>query len=302
MRVIGHIDKPEDARRFSDYLYLREIENQVEPESDGRWAVWVHEEEHLEDASNALETFQQNPADDRYRGVEGPADAKRRAKHEEDLRHAKKHIDRRKLVRPTIVQRAGTITFGLIAISVVVFFLQETGQEAAMRKFLSIQELNFDGLGGGSYSAIPFESVRGGQLWRLITPIFLHGGWIHLFFNMWWLLDLGGAIEKRFSPTYLFSLVVGTAVISNVAEYVATGPYFGGMSGVVFGLFGFLWIRGKFDPTSGISIPPQMVFMIMFWFFLCMTGTVGNIANWAHGGGLVSGALWGFITAQLARR
>jgi len=74
------------------------------------------------------------------------------------------------------------------------------------------------------------------------------------------------------------------------------------MSGVVYGLFGYIWMRGKFDPASGLFIDQRSVILMMVWFGLCFTGWVGPIANIAHGGGLAVGALWGWLSAWWANR
>ena len=60
------------------------------------------------------------------------------------------------------------------------------------------------------------------------------------------------------------------------------------MSGVVYGLFGYIWIKGKFDPRSGLGLPQQTVFMMLGWFVACVF-IIPNVANWAHGIGLVAG-------------
>jgi GlpG protein len=118
---------------------------------------------------------------------------------------------------------------------------------------------------------------------------------------MWWLLDLGTAIERRFSSRYVLLLVLVIASLSNLAEYVFNTPSFGGMSGVVFGLFGFIWMRGKFDPNAGIFMPRQTVILLMIWFVICLSGFL-PIANYAHAGGLFVGGLWGYVSALMANR
>jgi len=77
---------------------------------------------------------------------------------------------------------------------------------------------------------------------------------------------------------------------------------FGGMSGVVYGLLGYVWIRGKLDPSSGYSLPRWIIVMMMGWFLLCVVGAVPNIANTAHGVGLLVGAAWGFLSSGRLRR
>jgi len=64
---------------------------------------------------------------------------------------------------------------------------------------------------------------------------------------------------------------------------------------------GYAWIRGRFDPSSGLSLNQSVVTMMIIWFFLCMTGLMGNVANWAHGFGLATGMIWGFLAAKFRR-
>jgi GlpG protein len=73
------------------------------------------------------------------------------------------------------------------------------------------------------------------------------------------------------------------------------------MSGVVFGLFGYVWMMSKFAPFSGYVIAPANVAMMVIWFFICLTGAVGHIANWVHGVGLAVGLAAGYGYSQLGR-
>ena len=92
-------------------------------------------------------------------------------------------------------------------------------------------------------------------------------------------------------------LVLLLAIPSNVAQYLASGPSFGGMSGVVFGLVGYVWARNRFSRTMVYPVAPQTMTLMLIWFAVCVLGLVGPIANWAHGVGLVTGGVWGWITA-----
>jgi membrane associated rhomboid family serine protease len=139
--------------------------------------------------------------------------------------------------------------------------------------------------------------VRHGEVWRLFTPMFVHMDWWHIIFNMMWLVDLGSMIEGRQKSWLLAIMVLAMAVVSNLAQFFAGGPLFGGMSGVVYGLFGYIWIRGKFDPGSGLYLHPTTVTMMIIWFFACFTGLVGDIANAAHAAGLVMGIMWGWLSS-----
>jgi GlpG protein len=93
------------------------------------------------------------------------------------------------------------------------------------------------------------------------------------------------------------TLVLGG--LSNLAEFLVSGPSFGGMSGVVYGLLGYIWMQGRFNPASRLSLQPQTVTFMIVWFFVCLAGLVGPIANTAHGVGLAVGVAWGFLDARL---
>jgi GlpG protein len=98
-----------------------------------------------------------------------------------------------------------------------------------------------------------------------------------------------------------------SAAISNLAQlYFGGGPNFGGLSGVIYALVGYLWARGRFDPRSGIALPNRMVGFFMVWLALGFTGLltelVGRIANYCHLGGFAAGVLYGYIAARIAVR
>ena len=89
------------------------------------------------------------------------------------------------------------------------------------------------------------------------------------------------------------------AACSNVLQfYVEGSPLFGGMSGVVYGLLGYIWLRGKFDPGSGLYLHSSTVTMMIIWFFICLSGLLPfNVANTAHGVGLAMGMAWGYLSS-----
>jgi GlpG protein len=144
--------------------------------------------------------------------------------------------------------------------------------------------------------------VLRGEVWRLVTPIFLHFGIWHLLFNLLWLFQLGSMIERRLGTGTLAAVVLGTAALSNLAQALVSGPNFGGMSGVVYALAGYVWMRGKHDPNADVYLDPQSMQWLLIWLVLCFTGLLGPVANTAHVVGLVAGAVWGRLAAWRAWR
>jgi GlpG protein len=115
---------------------------------------------------------------------------------------------------------------------------------------------------------------------------------------MLWLRDLGSMIEGRQSTGQLAVLVLTIAAGSNLAQFFYRGaPNFGGMSGVVYGLLGYIWLRGKFDPASGLFLHPSTVVMMLIWLVAGFTGVLGPIANFAHLAGLMMGVVWGYLSS-----
>ena len=147
------------------------------------------------------------------------------------------------------------------------------------------------------------SEVFHGEIWRLFTPMFLHYGIQHLGFNMLGMVNLGGPLEKvSGSRTYLL-LCLALALLSNLGEYFIGGaPNFGGMSGVLYGLFGYIWMRGRCDPGFVLQMPSQTIVIALIWFVACFTGALGPIANAAHGIGLVAGAIWGVAAGRASLR
>jgi GlpG protein len=136
-----------------------------------------------------------------------------------------------------------------------------------------------------------------GQYWRLVTPIFLHFGWLHIIFNSLWIWELAGLVESRLGWARLLLLVLVCAAGSNITQAVVSGPsLFGGMSGVVYGLLGFCWVYQSLQPRAGLQIPQGILLFMLGWLVLCMVVPtqslgIGAVANGAHLGGLIIGCL-----------
>lgn len=308
MRMIGQLDSQTKARDFGDYLFVQGIDNQIERDKDGLWSVWIHREEDLDRGRALLNNYSANPNDPRFQNHARAADELREQKRREQEEYQKRVKKGKQMFAPMAAYGFGPVTFVLIFISVVVFIFENIRGENWVNMLFITQPTYATGLGMwqeflnrlAHFNEL-FPEVRSGQVWRLITPIFLHFGFLHIFFNMLWLRDLGSMIEARQGSLLLIIQVLVIAVISNVSEFLFVGSGFGGMSGVVYGLFGYIWIRGRMDRASGLFLHPTTVWMMIIWLFVCMIGVMGQVANAAHATGLLVGMAWGWISAMLRR-
>lgn len=142
----------------------------------------------------------------------------------------------------------------------------------------------------------PSLEQLGSAPWRLFTPMLLHFGVLHLIFNLLWWQTLGGIIERFQSSTQLVWVTLFTAAISHLAQFLASGANFGGLSGVVYGLLGYLWLYGRVNPAAGYGIPRPVVIFMLVWLVVCWVGLADVVANEAHLAGLVSGCALGAVT------
>jgi GlpG protein len=294
MRPIGHLQDESQARHFGDFLYAQGIENQVDPDLHGTWEVWVLDDANVEPARQMFDEFTQHPDDPRFAEAAQTAGEKRKQDQQAQIAKRVRMIDGRTIFYSPPVPM-GILTIILVVISVAVTLLADFG-----KKYQFVQPFSIADYQGYVYGQRGLPEIRHGQIWRLFTPMFLHFNFLHIFFNMLWLRDLGSMIEARKSPWLLLLLVLVIAGTSNFAQYLVSGPVFGGMSGVVYGLLGYIWMQGRFDPASKLSLEPQTVIFMIVWFFLCLFGLVGNVANTVHGVGLGVGIAWGFLAARLA--
>lgn len=154
--------------------------------------------------------------------------------------------------------------------------------------------------------AVEFQAM-GRQYWRLVTPVFLHFGWLHIVFNCLWLWELGSRVEQVMGHFNTLMLFLVIAVVSNVSQFAFGGVgLFGGMSGVVYGLLGFSWVAPLLQPAWPIQPPRAVMVLMVGWLIACMLGMVevlgfGAIANAAHLGGLLCGLVLGAAFGALSR-
>jgi GlpG protein len=316
MRQIGTIADDKAARTLADYLLTQGVDTHLTQASSG-WEVWVRDEDRVERARQEFAAFTANPGDTRFTTAVAAATNLRRAEERADEQFRQRQVDFGDRFRlPLRGRRPATVL--LVSICVAVALATDFGKdesakenERAPSQYLFISPFIHEDV----YIRFPgLEPIRHGQVWRLVTPIFLHFSPMHLLGNMLWLYYLGSQIESRRGSIRFLALVLVIAVLSNLGEYFLGGlrveggrltmhynPRFGGMSGVVFGLFGYVWMKMRFEPELGLAMSQQAFFLSLIWLVFCFTGLAGHIANAAHASGLVVGIIVGAIPSLWVR-
>ncbi len=290
MRRIGTIANKEDAERFRDYLLTEQIQSQVDAAGD-KWAVWVYDEEKIDSSRDRLQRYLDDPHDQKYVQAVVEADRIRHEKVRKAIAAQKKQVNLTKTWNRPLV-RQFPVTFALVILSVVVTLGTDMGTnlEAFDGQIPIVSGMKQSGemvSYPANYKQLP--GVADGQVWRLVTPAFLHFGFPHLLMDMYMLVLLGSMTERIRGSRVMFGLFLVTAIVGNLAQLYFKGPAFGGMSGVVSGVFGYMWIKGSMEPESGLALSPNFVFMMIAFLLLATTGIFGPIAHGAHFGGLAAG-------------
>jgi rhomboid protease GluP len=183
-------------------------------------------------------------------------------------------------------RRTPQVTYFLIAFNVAIFILMTLAGGSTRIETL----LNF----GAMYRPL----FTGGEYWRLITPIFLHIGILHLAFNMYALFVLGSVAEQIYGSTRFFWLYLLSGVGGTVSSSFFSTGVSAGASGAIFGISGIALMVGylhlhdistNFRNAVGRGIIPFVVFNLVYGF------SNKGIDNSAHLGGLLTGSLLAFV-------
>lgn len=201
-----------------------------------------------------------------------------------------------------VLTRPSTFTFVFLAVNVFIFLL-----------------MSYAGPGGSennevlrAYGAKYNSLINEGEWWRLVTPVFLHIGWLHLLVNMYSLFILGPYVEKLYGSARFVFFWIATGVAGVVASYLASGSGIhsgvvarflfrggdgpsAGASGALFGLIGVLFVFGikfrhelpeGFKRAFGTGMIPTILINLFIGY------TLPFIDNAAHLGGFIAGAVF----------
>lgn len=294
----------ESARRFSDYLATLKIDTHLQADPGGL-AVWVRDEDKVPRAREELEQFLRAPTDPRYGRASAAARALRRREETEEEEYRRLQEQAEERFEPSTEEPGPRpATFLIMGLCVLVALATGMGSPTSSltRRLLIATQPPAGGLG--------LHEILSGEVWRLFTPALLHfkveddpTGLMHIAFNLLLFLSLGGQVESVQGTRRFVLLVLAVAVLSNLVQYYLGGSTFqglrpslagsynfGGMSGVVYGLLGYVWIKSRTEPELGLQASAGAVVILIGWLLL---GPMvdKNIANGAHVGGLAAGAL-----------
>lgn len=296
MRRIGYLISKQEAEQFSLFLLGRGITNEVELTAPDTFAIWVHSEDHRMEAEVLLAQFMVNPNDAVF--SEGAVTGAKLQQKEKRILRRTNRTERFHPKRMRVASVVGHITLTVIVLCVLIFMLSDMGKKPAICNQLLISARP-------PLPGIPWwqnlTEIRSGQYWRLITPIFLHFNVLHILFNMLWLFDLGSMLERKNGSTFLVLFIAVVALFSNTTQYAFSGPMFGGMSGVVYGMLGYVWIKSRFSPEERLYLHPTTMTMMMIWLALGFFGLIGGVANIVHLSGLITGVVWGFASSMVKK-
>lgn len=276
MRKIGTFESAQQAEQFHRFLLSEEIDNQVDQQPPV-WEIWVVNDDELERAKNEYDSFLNFPDDPRFAVKNLPKPKKSKSTDQSPRRsHPRSDIP---ITRFLLVG----------SIAMTIYTGMGTRHPEVMANIMFSKYVKPDGVW-----SLPPEIMRG-EIWRIFTPAFVHGSVFHLLFNMYFLWILGNTIERTKGSGKFLGICLLTAVGAHFTQYFVTGPNFVGISGVVYGLLGYLWMKQMVAPEEGYFLPDMLIAQMLIWLFLGMAGVLEawgmHIANGAHFGGLIAGML-----------
>ena len=186
------------------------------------------------------------------------------------------------------------VTTALVAINIAVFLWMVVNGG-------SLMEFNGRDLirAGGNFGPL----TLGGEYWRLVTTGFVHGGLLHIGFNMWCLWSLGQLSERLFGRWITAAVYVLTGVGGSMLSIWWNPDRLEiGASGAIFGIAGAILSGIKFGNVSISSIQKRQIFssLIFFIIFNFAIGLSPGIDNMCHLGGFASGLIFGVPLAVAA--
>lgn len=267
VRIIA-LSNPRVALAFVDYMATQGIRLESRPQQGHTVELWLADESRLSEVESQLELFLRDPAHPRYQAASWQA-----GQTGGSLDYPRYSY----LAR--IRSQAGPLTLAVMVLSIVVYLLMPVLGDDRMMNWLGW----------------PADSSQYWQVWRWVSHALLHFSPLHIIFNLLWWWYLAGPLEKRLGTGKLVTIALVSAFFSGWAQSLYSGIYFGGLSGVVYALMGYVWLTGERAPKVGLSLPRGLMVFSLVWLVAGYFDMFGlAIANAAHVAGLILGLLMAF--------
>ncbi|AOR62778.1 rhomboid family intramembrane serine protease GlpG [Pectobacterium wasabiae] len=265
IRVIA-LSNPRLAQAFVDYMRTQQVHLDMRPQGHEA-ELWLEDETQLSKVQEALEIFLRDPTNPRYLAASWQTGSM-----DTGIQY------QRYSFLQTLKQKAGPLTLSVMVVTIAVFILMQiSGYESVM-----------------VWLAFPAEGQQA-QLWRWFSHALLHFSLLHILFNLMWWWYLGGPVEKVLGTGKLLVITLVSALVSGWAQSWFSGTYFGGLSGVVYALMGYVWLRGEREPDGYLAMPRSLMVFALLWLVAGYFDILGmSIANAAHVAGLIVGLLMAF--------
>jgi GlpG protein len=269
---VKQIDAGNDLAGFSRWLKEQGVVHRITEEGDAQ-ILWLENPDNADPVLQALDRYLSEP---------------KLRERVDEIAHSPVFVRGRWQPSP----RHAPFVLALIIIAGVVAWVTDLGQNT-LSAYLMMTDprlYEFDSLAVRLQALT--ATLAGGEVWRILTPDFLHFSWTHIVFNSVMLWFLGSQIEWFDGRQRLLVLFVVVSVLSNGFQYLMSGPLFGGLSGVVYGILGYCWLSQRQRPR--FQFPPALVTFAVAWMALGFTPIpeiigLGRMANEAHLGGFLAG-------------
>ncbi|WP_208950277.1 rhomboid family intramembrane serine protease GlpG [Rahnella sp. ChDrAdgB13] len=270
---ILNLNNPRLAQAFVDYMATQGFMLTIKHESQ-EVQLWLEDESRLEEAEKQVALFVRDPLHPRYQAASwqtGKAQPGLRMSHTPFMK--------------TLRSRAGPLTIGMIVLCIAVYILQQmVGFEQVM-----------------NWLAWP-DSSRYLQVWRWFTPALMNFSLFSLLINLVWWWYMASQIEQHLGSGKLFTVTLIAALISGWGQSMVNGSWFGGLSGVVYALMGYVWLTGVLKPESRLYVPGGLLAISLIFMFIGYATGGAAVANAAHTFGLGLGLVMAFVDTRLPRK
>ncbi|MDC0663790.1 rhomboid family intramembrane serine protease [Marinobacter sp. SS21] len=272
MYRIKQLDTDINLAGFSQWLRHQGVNHRITAEGDCQ-VLWLENPDYTEPVLDALNRFLNEPQLRDKINQQGAAPVFREGRWQPSPRHA-------------------PLVLGVIVIAVVLAWATGLGSGLLSASLMIVDPRLY---GWGTLAervAALSDTLMAGQIWRLLTPDFLHFSWPHVIFNSVILWFLGSQVEWFDGRSRMLVLFVVTSLVANSLQYFSSGPLFGGLSGVVYGVLGYCWLSQRRLPR--FQFPPALIVVAVVWMAIGFTPLpewlgIGRMANEAHLGGFVAG-------------